>query len=465
MYNVRKTEKQLSKRIFRKARAVSPVVATLILIIVAIVGAIAVGLIVSRVSSDTSGQANVQGAATGSQGELFIGGSTTVYPIELALQAGFQSTYHLQLVLSQGGSDAGMQGVISGALNIGAASSTGAVNNAETDVVNNDIQGVTINPTLIGGSAVTVIESGPGTGGFLWDGTNACQGITKAALASIFSLGTFGIMGSAVTKPCDPAANFQTLDQPTTGVSPITSTTICSTVTSATTSITLNSKTVNFPACGAGDVYPISAVSRADNSGTEDQFVSYVGAPLQKQSAGGNFPGVTEQGNPGVLNYVNTHANSIGFVDLGFAEGAASGAVCSAGHATSTTCANTQPLSMPQVDTATPTALPFNAAAAAPAAGTNGYVATGGNTANIHSLILAALKSAAFVNPLTLAGQKAFYPDTAASGTGLARTFYLVTNGTPTIPEEQFLSYATNYNQEAAYTSNGYFSQYDMTSA
>jgi len=447
MYNVRKTEKQLSKRIFRKARAVSPVVATLILIIVAIVGAIAVGLIVSRVSSDTSGQANVQGAANGSQGQLFIGGSTTVYPIEEALQAGFQSQYHLQLVLSQGGSDAGMQGVISGALNIGAASSTGAVNNAQNDVVNNDIQGVTINPTLIGGSGVVIIENGDNAlGGFLTDGTNVCVGVTQGALKAIFSQtagATFGIAANACA-----ATNFYTLQA--SGVV-------------------------------AGATY--TPVSRADNSGTQDQLASYTGNA--KQSAAGNYAGVTEQGNPGVLNYVNTHANTIGFVDLGFAEGAASGAVCPAGHATSTTCA----VAMPQVFTNAPTALTQlqDAGAAVPLAGTNGYVASSAatmdvplvanvptasaptaaeiNTANIHSLILAALKSAAFVNPLTLAGQKAFYPDTAASGTGLARTFYFVTNGTPTIPEEQFISYATNYNQEAAYTSNGYFSQYDMTSA
>ena len=92
-------------------------------------------------------------------------------------------------------------------------------------------------------------------------------------------------------------------------------------------------------------------------------------------------------------------------------------------------------------------------------------VAIGGSTTNLHNLILTSLKKAAFVNPLTLAGQVPLYPDTAAAGTGLARTFYFVTNGAPTLTEEQFISYATNYNQEAAYTSNGYFSQYDMTSA
>ncbi|HUI01112.1 MAG TPA: substrate-binding domain-containing protein [Nitrososphaerales archaeon] len=448
MKNATKTPKSTLKRLGRKSKAVSPVVATLVLIVVAIVGAISVGLIVSRVSTDTGTQANVNGAANGAQGQLLIGGSTTVYPITLALQQGFQSTYHVQLTISQGGSDAGMQGVISGALDIGAASSASAVNNAYTDVTTNNIQGVTINPTLLGGSGVVVIMNGdPANGGFLTDGVNPCVGITRAALKQIFSQATFGINANACAGPT------YTLD------------------------------VGGVAAAGTG-----IPVSRADNSGTQDQFASYTG--LAKQSVGGNYPGTTEQGNPGVLNYVNTHGmtgtsiGSIGFVDLGFAEGAASGAVCPAGHASSTTCG----VAMPQVDTAAPAAFNLvDAAVAAPAAGSNGYVASGTatkdlplvanvptptaptaaeiNTANIHNLILSALKKAAFVNPLTLAGQVAQYPDSASPGTGLARTFYYVTNGPPTPVEEQFISYATNYNQESAYTNNGYFSQYDMTSA
>jgi len=426
MNNLHRTPKTLLKKIERRGhqlRAVSPVVATLVLIVVAIVGAISVGLIMSRVSTDTASQANVQGAAAGSQGTLLIGGSTTVYPIMTAVQNAFTSQYHVGLIVSQGGSDAGMQGVISGALDIGAASSASAVNNAYTDVVNNNIIGVTINPVLIGGSGVVVIENGPGgTGGFLTDGANTCQGITKAALLKIFNAASFGITAASCA-----AASSSTLD-------------------AAGVDTTLST---------------IKPVSRSDDSGTQDQFSKYVG--LTKQSSGGNLPGVTQAGNPGVLNYVNTHANTIGFVDLGFAEGAASGAVCPVGWTAGHTCN----VSLPQVDTATPTALPTDETlGSGVAAGSNGYI-TGpfGPASNLHNLILSALKKAVFVNPLTLAGQVAQYPDSAAGGTGLARTFYLVTNGPPSLTEEQFISFVTNYNQQSAYTNNGYFSQYDMTSA
>ncbi len=117
-----------------KLHAVSPVVATLVLIVVAIVGAISVGLIMSRVSTDTGNQANVGQVAGGSQNQLLIGGSTTVYPVDVAAVPVFESRYHVNIINTQGGSDAGMQGVLSGALNIGMASSITAVNNLYTAI-------------------------------------------------------------------------------------------------------------------------------------------------------------------------------------------------------------------------------------------------------------------------------------------------------------------------------------------
>ena len=125
--------KKLKK--YNGRKAVSPVVATLILIIVAIVGAVAVGLIVSGIGNQTSKNANAGGAASQSQTQLFIGGSTTVFPIVEAAQGAYQSSTGTQLVISQGGSDAGMQGVLSGALDIGMASSAGAVNNLECSCI------------------------------------------------------------------------------------------------------------------------------------------------------------------------------------------------------------------------------------------------------------------------------------------------------------------------------------------
>src|SRR5271155_2729136 len=102
------------KTLKQKMHAVSPVVATLVLIVVAIVGAIAVGLIMSRVATDTGAQATVGGAAQGSQAQLLIGGSTTIYPVTQAAIPAFESQYKVNVIDAQGGSGVGMQGVITG---------------------------------------------------------------------------------------------------------------------------------------------------------------------------------------------------------------------------------------------------------------------------------------------------------------------------------------------------------------
>ena len=481
MYNVRKSPKtnsQKLKNLGRKSKAVSPVVATLILIIVAIIGAISVGLIVSGIGTSTSGSANKNISSAGNgqfSTTLTIGGSTTVFPLDEAAIPTFENTYHINVVDAQGGSDAGMQGVIQGTYNIGAASSVGAVNNAINDVSNNNIQGVTINPILLGGSAIVVIENGPGTNGMLVDGTtattNECLGVTKAALDVIFEVpGSFGIISGA----CAAAGpTYSTLDSVLTG----TSTTICAGTAGTTTIATGPAKGLILNHCtgtvgtDTGSVY--NAVSRNDNSGTQDQFASYTGLP--KQSASGNYPGTTEVGNPGVLNYVNTHLGTIGFVDLGFAEGAPSTAVCGAGWSAGLSCG----VALPQVISSTPGQLPIDAVTTSVtngvtftlASGTttayDGYVGKDQSTSNVHNAIVGALKAAANVNPATLAGAKSIFPDTVegTTTTGLARTFYYVTNGTPTATEQQWISFMTSYNAETYFQLNGYFTTYDFTSA
>ena|SRR5271157_4569366 len=464
MYNEKRL--RISKH---NRKAVSPVIATLVLIVIAIVGAVGVGLILSSVSTSVGKQANAGNAAGQSQSTLLIGGSTTVYPVTEAAKAAFEQQYKVNIIDAQGGSDAGMQGVLSGALDIGAASSVGAVTNLENAVVSNSLTNVVVNPTLVGGSAVVVIENAAGNAtqkGFLYDdaaSANACLGVTRAALATVFEIsGKFGIIGSA----CQ-TSSWKTLDEV---VVASVSQTICA---ASTQTIGLGPRTGDMiPLCTGGAVDTgavFTAVSRSDNSGTQDQFASFTGLP--KQSASGNYPGTTQPGNAGVLNYVNSHSGSIGFVDLGFAEGAASGAVCptGTGGSTSLLCG----VAMPQMMTITPTVYPINGATTPLSSGKafgatttyDGFVALNGNSANDHSAIISALKSAYFVNPLTGSGSKSYFPDTSASGTGTARTFYYVTNGNPTPLEQQWLSYITNYNQEYAFTNNGYFSQYDITSA
>ena len=63
--------------------AVSPIVATLVLIVVAVIGAVAVGTIMGTFSSDVSKQANAGQAASASQTQVLVAGSTTLQPAEL----------------------------------------------------------------------------------------------------------------------------------------------------------------------------------------------------------------------------------------------------------------------------------------------------------------------------------------------------------------------------------------------
>ena len=70
--------------------AVSPIVATLVLIVVAVIGAVAVGTIMGTFSSDVSKQANAGQAASASQTQVLVAGSTTLQPAELNLQSDYQ---------------------------------------------------------------------------------------------------------------------------------------------------------------------------------------------------------------------------------------------------------------------------------------------------------------------------------------------------------------------------------------
>lgn len=261
-------------RKYRGRKAVSPVVATLILIIVAIVGAVAVGLIVSGIGTQTGKQANASGAASGAKSNLVVGGSATMYPSLVSLATSFGTTNDINVNVTKGGSGAGMTGVALGVLDIGAAGSYTSVASAISQYPSANLQAVEV-----GGSAVVVIMN-LGTG-------NLCTGITKAALADVFSTTTYTIPACT--------AGHTIIDIPT-------------------------SSSTNVTALVAGPA-GLVGVSRSDlPSGAEDTFYDYVFSSTSSNIATA-LPGVTESGDTGVLSYVQKTAGTIGFVDLGYAEG------------------------------------------------------------------------------------------------------------------------------------------------
>src|SRR5579884_1868942 len=151
---------------------------------------------------------------------------------------------------------------------------------------------------------------------------------------------------------------------------------------------------------------------------TEDQFTSYLG--LTHQSAGGvpggngGLAGEQALGNPGVLagvqscKYVQNGIASkgcVGFVDLGFAEGAPA----NANHVAGWSSGLSDGVALPQVTTNNPGQAPIDAATSSlpqqftESSGTvttyDGYVPSLQTTGNVHAAIVAALKSASLVNP------------------------------------------------------------------
>ena len=153
-----------------RARAVSPVVATLILILIAVAAAAALYLwLVVWQGHLTGGIGN-----PGAQSEITIGGSTSVYPFSSAAVSWFEQN-NTDVVISdvQGGTGAGMDAVCAGNIDVGAASFLVTPDILETTYGCPVTPGLTI--TTIAFDAVDVVVAGSNPHGLLstsWDTLN-----------------------------------------------------------------------------------------------------------------------------------------------------------------------------------------------------------------------------------------------------------------------------------------------------
>jgi ABC-type phosphate transport system substrate-binding protein len=325
--------------------------------------------------------------------------------------------------VTKGGSGAGMTGVALGVLDVGAAGSYTSVQSAISSYPSANLQAYEV-----GGSAIVIIENS-GTGKFLTDGVNPCVEVTQAALNTIYSSTT-------------DASGYFTINANGCG-------TVGSVGVLLSTSVTPN---VASTVAGA-----IQVVSRSDlPSGAEDTFYDYVFSSTSSNIAT-PLPGATEAGDTGVLSYVQSHIDSIGFVDLGFAEGQ--------------TAALAQSVSIPQVSS-----VALGAALDACSSGSlqtvveptqasytasDCYVLTGQSTANLHTFVGTSLSTAA------PSSSKPIYPDitsgTGVAAFGLTRTFWLVTAGAPDASAQQFITFAQSPANQGFWSNDGFFSVYQLT--
>jgi phosphate transport system substrate-binding protein len=407
---------------YRGRKAVSPVVATLILIIVAIVGAVAVGLIVSGIGTQTSKNANVGNDQSQAQTQILIGGSASMLPAVQAAATAYGSANGINVIVQAGGSGAGYEGVAENVLNIGDVGAYSSVVSAISQYPSANLQAVEV-----GGSGIVVILNEV-TGSSL----AGCTGITVQALQALYKDG-YGQIAPA----CTGTGATSLID-----------------VTGGAGAAILTPQTSPTGAT-------VTAVSRSDlPSGAEDTFCSYVGSICSSTSNNVNpLPGVTETGDSGVLTEVQNTKGAIGFVDLGFAEGAATnpGQTQVVTGITIAELQATDTAAYTQVECSSGS---FTSTGLNPSTGVGDgdcYAPTGTSTVALDNYMKYSLSE-------TTSGSYV-YPDVASgtSSTGLTRTFWMVTSGAPSTIEQAFITYIRSPAATSFWTNAGFYSIYSLT--
>jgi|HubBroStandDraft_1064217.scaffolds.fasta_scaffold06349_5 flagellin-like protein len=357
-----------------RAKAVSPVVATLILILIAVAAAAALYLWL------VAWQGNITGGIgqPSAQYTVTIGGSTSVYPFS-SLGATWFEQNNSDVVVSdnQGGTGAGMLAVCSGNVEVGAASTPEA-----TAVLQEPISaggyacptqpGLTI--TTIAYDAVDVVIQGANTHGLLSINADTlndiyAQGSTTAPYVPVTATSTMdGAPFSGVNMPAIPAQGTEFLwsnipaavqGASFTGIIPATDNSEVATTVAPAAGVACAGPGFTNDICataGPGDGTPcgftvcagplgttaaIVPVERSDASGTTQTFeakmlgytasnkISTTFAGLGYSGCGSNnylsdcgiiLPTSSQyNGNPAVLAAVGSNANAIGYASDGLA--------------------------------------------------------------------------------------------------------------------------------------------------
>lgn len=304
------------KAFLQDSKAISPAIATLILIVIAAVAAAGIGIIVQNAQQNTQGQVGQQHLDV--SGTISIKGSTTLIPIEQNEISSFSKLYpSVTITMGGGGSGTGRALVFSKQVDIGASSDQWGASSTDSTT------GVTYwsrNDAVIqaSGKDAFIYETPIGKGmivvaGNLQDGTGTKNTVTAINIVpgynSSYTVDSTNKKYTLNISFADLKYGYAASD----GKIP---------------KANLSSANANFTGTDFGN--DIQTVTRSDDGGTSEVFNQWLNSAASGQMDGtnGNVKtyAVGEQGNQGIRDYINGQTNSIGYIDIGFANGGANNA-------------------------------------------------------------------------------------------------------------------------------------------
>ncbi len=266
------------------AKAVSPAIATLILIVIAAVAAAGVGILVQYANKNAQDQTSDKDLSI--SGTIDIKGSTTILPISVAASEAYIKKHPaVDIKVAAGGSGTGRQLVWQKLTDIGASSDIWPAA-AVGDIPGRD---------------QAVIQAAGSSDAKIWE--------TQIGSGLIVVAANFGSTVSKIDVRNDTATGL-------TG-----------------TTLILNFDDLRSLYNGTrtdldGITGTVTPVQRKDPGGSEEVFAKWINLVSTNAADKGQLnqtAGDAENGNQGIRDYIASHTNSIGFLDIGFTEGQING--------------------------------------------------------------------------------------------------------------------------------------------
>lgn len=274
--NIKMVNLKKIRAFLHDAKAVSPAIATLILIVIAAVAAAGVGILVQ--SSQKNAQDQTADKDMSVMGTIDIKGSSTILPITQDAAEKFTKKYPaVDIVAAAGGSGAGRQLVWQQLTDIGASSDIWP-DKAIGDIPNRDN---------------AVIQAAGSADAKIWE-TQIGSGMIVVAANLGSSVTSINVDNTSTTNLIGPNAV-----------------------------INFNDLRALYNGTATGPIATLKPVQRKDPGGTEEVFAKWINLVGSDKQL--SVTTQEENGNQGIRDYIAANLNTIGFVDIGFADGGVNG--------------------------------------------------------------------------------------------------------------------------------------------